>query len=126
MSATRAAAGVGPVKAFAWFRQGGGVKSNGPRAGTGRYLSVEEREEIAVGLARKESQAEIAERLGRPRSTISREVRRNSRGPDHYRALAAQGHAQHRARRPKTAKLAGNGELRQVVAARLKQAPSSP
>src|SRR5689334_11066789 len=46
-----AAAGVGPVKAFAWFKQAGGVKSNGPRAAGGRYLSVAEREEIAVGLA---------------------------------------------------------------------------
>jgi transposase, IS30 family len=116
-----AAAGVGPVKAFAWFKQAGGVKSNGPRPDSGRYLSVAEREEIAVGLARQESQAQIAERLGRSPSTVSREIRRNSRGRDHYRALAAQGHAQHRAARPKTAKLAGNAELAGLVAARLKQ-----
>jgi IS30 family transposase len=116
-----AAAGVGPVKAFAWFRQAGGVKSNGPRPASGRFLSVEEREEIAVGLAAGDSQRAIAERLGRSPSTISREVRRNSRGRRQYRALAAQGHAQHRAARPKTAKLAGNGELRELVQARLKQ-----
>jgi IS30 family transposase len=116
-----AAAGVGPVKAFAWFKQAGGVKSNGPRAGTGRYLSVGEREEIAVGLAAGESLRSIAGRLGRPASTISREVARNSRGRGSYRALAAQGHAQHRAARPKTAKLAGNEELRGLVQARLKQ-----
>jgi len=116
-----AAAGVGPVKAFAWFKQAGGVKSNGPRPGSGRFLSVGEREEIAVGLAREESLREIAGRLGRSPSTISREVRRNSRGRRQYRALAAQGQAQHRAARPKTAKLAGNEELRSLVAARLKQ-----
>jgi IS30 family transposase len=116
-----AAAGVGPVKAFAWFKQAGGVKSNGPRPGSGRCLSVGEREEIAVGLAAGDSQQEIAERLGRSPSTISREVRRNSRGRGSYRALAAQGHAQQRAARPKTAKLAGNGELRGLVAGRLKQ-----
>ena len=116
-----AAAGVGPVKAFAWFKQAGGVKSNGPRPASGRYLSVAEREEIAVGLAAGDSQAVIAERLGRSPSTVSREVRRNSRGRKAYRALAAQGQAQHRARRPKTAKLAGNAELRELVAARLKQ-----
>jgi IS30 family transposase len=115
------AAGVGPVKAFAWFKQAGGVKGNGPRPGSGRYLSVAEREEIAVGLAAGDSQAAIAERLGRSPSTISREVRRNSRGRKAYRALAAQGQAQHRARRPKTAKLAGNAELRGLVQARLKQ-----
>ena len=116
-----AAAGAGPVKAFAWFKQAGGVKGNGPRPGSGRYLSVAEREEIAVALAAGDSQAAIAERLGRSPSTISREVRRNSRGRKVYRALAAQGQAQHRAARPKTAKLAGNAELRGLVQARLKQ-----
>jgi transposase, IS30 family len=116
-----AAAGVGPVKAFAWFKQAGGVKSNGPRAGTGRYLSAGEREEIAVGLAAGDSLREIAERLGRSPSTISREIGRNSRGRASYRALAAQGHAQHRAARPKTAKLAGNAELREQVQAKLEE-----
>ena len=111
------AAGVGPVKAFAWFKQAGGVKSNGPRLAGGRYLSVAEREEIALGLAREESLRSIAARLGRSPSTISREVARNSRGRGAYRALAAQGHAQHRAARPKAAKLAGNGELRERVQA---------
>jgi transposase, IS30 family len=116
-----AAAGVGPVKAFAWFKQAGGVKSNGPRPASGRYLSVGEREEIAVALAAGDSLREVAERLGRAPSTISREVRRNSRGRASYRALAAQGHAQHRAARPKTAKLAGNEELRGLVQAMLEQ-----
>ncbi len=51
---------------------------------------------------------------------MSREVRRNSRGPRYHRALAAQGQAQWRAARPKTAKLAGNDELRDWVQARLK------
>jgi transposase, IS30 family len=116
-----AAAGVGPVKAFAWFKLAGGVKSNGPRRAGGRYLSVGEREEIAVGLAAGESLRVIAGRLGRSPSTVSREVRRNSRGRRHYRALAAQGHAQHRAARPKTARLAGNGELREWVQGRLEE-----
>jgi IS30 family transposase len=84
-------------------------------------LSVREREEIAVGLAAGQSLRSIAGRLGRAPSTVSREVRRNSRGRRAYRALAAQGHAQHRAGRPKTAKLAGNAELREWVQARLKE-----
>jgi IS30 family transposase len=115
------AAGVGPVKAFAWFKLAGGVKSNGPRPAGGRYLSVREREEIAVGLAAGESLRSIAARLGRSPSTVSREVRRNSRGRRQYRALAAQGQAQWRAARPKTAKLAGDGELREWVQAKLKK-----
>jgi IS30 family transposase len=114
-----AAAGVGAVKAFAWFKLAGGVKSNGPRPAGGRYLSVAEREEIAVGLAAGQPVRVIAARLGRAPSTISREIRRNSRGRRAYRALAAQGQAQHRAARPKPAKLAGNDELREWVQARL-------
>jgi transposase, IS30 family len=109
------------VKAFEWFKQAGGVKSNGPRPAGGRYLSVAEREEIAVGLAAGESLRVIAARLGRPASTVSREVARNSRGRRQYRALAAQGQAQWRAARPKTAKLAGNAELRDWVQARLEE-----
>jgi DNA-binding CsgD family transcriptional regulator len=106
------AAGVGREIAFRWFKQAGGVKSNGPRAASGRYLSLREREEIAVGLAAGLSVRVIAARLGRSPSTISREVRRNSRGRRYYRALAAQGQAQWRARRPKAARLAGNAVLR--------------
>jgi IS30 family transposase len=114
-------AGVGQDKAFSWFRQAGGVKSNGPRRAGGRYLSVREREEITVGLAAGESLRVIAARLGRSPSTVSREVRRNSRGARHYRALAAQGQAQWRAARPKTARLAGNAELRGWVQGRLEE-----
>src|SRR5215467_9300552 len=114
-------AGVSPVLAFSWFKQAGGVKANGPWPAGGRYLSVGEREEIAVGLAAGESLRAIAARLGRSPSTVSREVRRNSRGARYYRALAAQGQAQWRAARPKTAKLAGNARLRGWVAARLEE-----
>jgi transposase, IS30 family len=115
------AAGVGQVVAFRWFGQAGGVKSNGPRPAGGRYLSVAEREEIAVGLAAGQSIRVIAARLGRSPSTVSREIGRNSRGRRHYRALAAQGQAQWRARRPKTAKLAGNAVLRAWVQGKLGQ-----
>jgi transposase, IS30 family len=113
-----AAAGVGPVKAFEWFKQAGGVKGNGPRPAAGRYLSVGEREEIAVGLAAGDSERAIARRLGRSPSTVSREVARNSRGRGSYRALAAQGQAQWRA---KTAKLAADGELRGWVQGKLEK-----
>jgi IS30 family transposase len=83
---------------------------------SGRYLSLAEREEIAVGLAAGQSLRQVAARLGRPACTVSREVRRNGmRGV--YRAVAAQAQAQFRAARPKTAKLAGNLVLRDQVAA---------
>jgi len=107
-------------KAERWFRQAGGVKANGPGPVSGRYLSVAEREEIAVGVAAGDGCRVIAARLGRAPSTVSREVRRNS-GQRGYRALVAQARAEERARRPKAAKLARNPELRRWVQARLQE-----
>jgi len=114
------AAGVSKGQGGAWFRRAGGVKGNGPVRPGGRYLSVAEREEIAAGVAAGLSRRVIAARLGRPASTVSREVRRNGsrRG---YRALAAQAQADERARRPKTARLAGNQRLRELVQAMLER-----
>ena len=114
------AAGVSTTQAGRLFQRAGGVKANGPGLVSGRYLSVAEREEIAVGLAAGLSVRQIAVGLGRAPSTVSREVARNGmRG--RYRALAAQAQAQFRARRPKTARLAGNARLRSWVAARLEE-----
>jgi hypothetical protein len=45
------AAGVDRYRAEAWFREAGGVAGNGAVRGRGRYLSLAEREEIAVGVA---------------------------------------------------------------------------
>ena len=45
------AAGVSPETARRWFGQAGGVIGNGPGPVFGRYLSLAEREEIAVGRA---------------------------------------------------------------------------
>jgi DNA-binding transcriptional ArsR family regulator len=64
----------------------------------GGRLSYEEREAIAAGVARGASYAEIARRLGRPASTVSREVARNG-GPRRYRAGRAEQAARWRARR---------------------------
>ena len=121
--AQEAAAAVGASRESArrWMREAGGVKGNGPAAVSGRYLQAWEREEIAVGLAAGEPVRVIAARLGRSPSTVSREVRRNRGKKGPYRALAAQGQAQWRARRPKTAKLAGNAALRAWVQDKLER-----
>ena len=104
-----------------WFRRAGGVKGNGPGPVSGRYLSVAEREEIAVGVAAGEALAVIAGRLGRHPSTVGREVRRNAGWGGGYRALVAQARAEERARRPKTARLAADPRLRAWVAAGLEK-----
>ncbi|MGW4244140.1 helix-turn-helix domain-containing protein [Nocardia sp. NPDC004722] len=64
----------------------------------GSRLSRADRESIGAGLARGLDHAEIARRLGRPTSTITREVARNG-GPGRYRADLAQLATAHRARR---------------------------
>ncbi len=85
----------------------------------GCRLSLAEREEIRVGLARQESFSEIARRLGRSVSTISREVHRNGsrRG---YVAHVAQRRAALRAQRPRRLRLETDTELRRKVRRKLK------
>jgi IS30 family transposase len=79
-------------------------------------LSFCEREDIAIWRAQQVGVREIARRLGRSPSTISREVRRNASTRSYrldYRASLAQWHAERRARRPKIAKLAADERLRE-------------
>ncbi|MFE5477582.1 MULTISPECIES: GbsR/MarR family transcriptional regulator [unclassified Nocardia] len=68
----------------------------------GGRLTDADRQHIAAGLADGLGYAEIGRALGRPASTIMREVTRNG-GPDDYRAERAQAATQQRARRHKQA-----------------------
>lgn len=61
-------------------------------------LTLEDREEIRVGVSNGESDAEIGDRLGRHRSVIWRELAANG-GRDRYKAYRAQGRADEAARR---------------------------
>jgi transposase, IS30 family len=81
-------------------------------------LSFPERERISRGLAAGENPSRIARALGRPTSTVTRELHRNG-GPERYRALAAERRAAGRARRPKPTKLSLSPRLRDVVEAGL-------
>src|SRR6266568_839669 len=115
-------AGVSPVVGTRWFRDSGGIRPVSLAPLSGRYLSLAEREEIAVLRAGGCGVREIARRVARSPSTISRELRRNAAtrgGRLEYRATAAQWHADRRARRPKVAKLAANRALREYVQDRL-------
>ncbi|NDL58347.1 GbsR/MarR family transcriptional regulator [Phytoactinopolyspora mesophila] len=64
----------------------------------GGRLTQQERQQIALGLADGIAYAEIARRLDRPTSTITREVMRNG-GPGAYRAELAHRATERRARR---------------------------
>jgi IS30 family transposase len=107
--------GVPQQTAQVWFVQAGGVMANGTMPVGGRYLCAAEREEIALGLAAGRPLRAIARDLGRPASTVCREVARNRTSRGQYRALSAQAAAEHRARRPKCAKLAADWVLRVQV-----------
>ncbi|MYT68706.1 MULTISPECIES: helix-turn-helix domain-containing protein [unclassified Streptomyces] len=68
----------------------------------GGRLSQQERQQIALGLADGLAYAEIARRLDRPTSTVTREVMRNG-GPTSYRADLAHRATEQRAHRRKQA-----------------------
>jgi DNA-binding transcriptional ArsR family regulator len=68
----------------------------------GGRLSQSERQQIALGLADGDAYAEIARRLDRPTSTITREVMRNG-GPTAYRADLAHRATERRAHRRRQA-----------------------
>ena len=79
-----AAVGVGVPQAVGtrWFRKAGGMPPSmfglSAKPLCSRYLSFAEREEIALLRVQGYSMQEVARRLGRVASTISRELRRNA------------------------------------------------
>jgi IS30 family transposase len=77
-----------------------------------------EREDISRGIASGSSLREIARRLDRAASTLSREISRNGGRPT-YRAHAADDHACDSALRPKKCLLAVSRKLRNIVASKL-------
>lgn len=116
------AVGVSPAVGSRWFRHRGGMPLFMSNTISGRYLSFAEREEIGLFRAQGVCVREIARRLGRSPSTVSRELSRNvatRSGQLEYRASVAQWKAELVAKRPKSAKLVTNLKLCQYVQDRL-------
>ena len=116
------ASGVSQPVGTRWFREAGGMPPIDLVPQSGRCLSFAEREELALLKAQQLGIREIARRVGRSPSTISRELRRNAEtrgGMLRYRATVAQWKADRAAERPKAAKLANNARLRSDVQDRL-------
>lgn len=111
--------GVSTTSASMWWRNagamelvgghgGGGVADPGNMSlpgGPGHRLSVGERVQIMRGHDAGLSDAAIAEQLGRDRTTIYREIRRNRNADGDYHALMAHARAGENARRPKEFRL---------------------
>lgn len=120
------AVGISPAVGVRWFRETGGMPPShlapSSQPLSGRYLSIAEREDLAMLRAQGRGVREIARRMARAPSTISRELRRNAAtrsGGFDYRATTAQWHAARAARRPKVARLAVHATLRAYVEERL-------
>ncbi len=116
------AVGVSQAVGTRWFRHSGGMPLFMSIPISGRYLSFQEREEIGLLSLQGIGIREIARRIGRSPSTVSRELKRNAAtrgGKLEYRASVAQWKAELVAKRPKPSKLVANPQLRRYVQERL-------
>ena len=83
-----------------------------------RALTLAEREDISRGIAGGGSLRQIAQRLRRASSTVSREEARHG-GRAQYRASEADSQAWQSALRPKPCRLATHSQLQEIVASKL-------
>jgi IS30 family transposase len=101
-----------------WFIDAGRV-SFVETAISPRYLSLDDRIEIADGLGRGEPIKQIAARIGKCYQTIYRELARNRKVDGSYQPWFAHNQAYVRRRRARLRRFAVDAELREVVAGKL-------
>jgi IS30 family transposase len=106
-----------PAAVFHVVRARGGIPPP-PRWRSSRALTLAEREEISRGVAMGVSFRQLAAQLGRPTSTVSREVGRHG-GRRAYRAAGADAATWDRALRPQRCRLAQRPVLCARVAEKL-------
>ena len=115
--------GIGRKTGYRWRAELGGLAParRAEAQPSKRYLSLLERERIAVLRRQGLSMRTIAIRLGRAPSTISRELRRNTAAHDRggYDPVLAHARARTAARRHRPGVLAHDEELRRVVQSKL-------
>jgi len=117
-SAAAARVGVSLSCGSVWFIDAGRVNFI-DRPISGRYLSQDDRIEIADGLARGEPVKAIAARIGKSYQTVYREVARNRKPDGRYQPWYAHHQAHLRRRRPKPRRIATDTALREAVAGKL-------
>lgn len=84
-----------------------------------KHLCYEERAEMALLLSHGHSFGFIAKALGRAKSTIYSEARRNTSPGAHYRAAPAEDLARQRAQKPRTTRKMQDAPLREYVQEKL-------
>jgi IS30 family transposase len=110
--------GVSPSCGSLWFIDAGRVNFI-ERPISSRYLSQDDRIEIADGLAAGEVVKSIADRIGKSYQTVYREIARNRKPDGRYQPWFAHNQAHVRRRRPRQRRLVIDHELRAVVADKL-------
>jgi IS30 family transposase len=116
------AAGVSKTFAYGLHRKMGGVHRPPEACYSGRYLDRGERYEIARLREAGLSVRQVAARLGRAPSTVSRELARNADPrTGHYVPERAHQLAWRRQRRPKASRLSRNPRLRAEVQGMLRR-----
>lgn len=112
------AVGVSPSCGSLWFIDAGRVDFI-DRPISSRYLTQDDRIEIAEGLAAGEPVKIVAARIGKSYQTVYRELARNRKPDGRYQPWFAHGQAHLRRRRPKVRRLVFDEQLRAVVADKL-------
>jgi IS30 family transposase len=84
-----------------------------------RYLTQDDRIEIADGLAAGEPVKSIAATIGKSYQTVYREIARNGKPDGRYQPWHAHGQAHVRRRRPRPRRVSGDEQLRAAIAGQL-------
>jgi len=116
--AASVAVGVSPSCGSLWFIDAGRVQFVDAPISS-RYLSQDDRIEIADGLAAGEPVKVIAARIGKSYQTVYREIARNRKPDGRYQPWFAHAQAYQRRRRPRPRRLAFDDKLRHAVAGKL-------
>jgi len=103
-----------------WFIDAGSVRFVDTPI-SARYLTQDDRIEIADGLAAGEPVKVIAERIGKTFQSVYREIARNRKPDGTYQPWYAHGQAYQRRRRPKTRRVEADDGLRMAVASKLSE-----
>jgi transposase, IS30 family len=115
------AVGIGRKTGYRWPAETGGLAPDrvGETGRNGRYLSLLERQRIATLRRLGLGVRAIADELGRSPSTISRELRRNTRRHDRgqYDGDLAHARARQQARRPRRTRI--DEQLHRVIRSKL-------
>lgn len=112
--------GVSPSCGSLWFIDAGSV-SFVEKPISRRFISQDDRIEIADGLARGEPVKSIASRIGKSYQSVYREIARNRKEDGRYNPWFAHNQAHKRRRRQRPRRLETDSALRAVVAGRLEE-----